>query len=369
MSNLRKLIASRSATNLGSVAEEGTVEGTAPIGEVFQNDESDSDVLQHFNQFKLTVFPVEETYDVNGLQIHTYYRPPATKSGAVIFCHHGAGSSAMTFCHLTHYLMEDHSNKEPSIGVFAYDCRGHGSSSATGNFSIGQLTADCAEVVRIFVEKHGRENSLYLMGHSLGGSVLTNYLTEHPENGYNIKGLVMLDIVEETAISAFSAMPLFIERRPKQFASYADAISWHVQKNKFLYNVASARISIPHLFTKVNGVLRWVTDLAATTDFWSGWFTNLSSNFVECGKPQHVAKLLMLAGHETLDTSLIIGQMQGKYQLIVFNNSERTGHFVQEDIPMQIGISLIDFIRRNDSPSDYMKNELGFVPKWGSYKK
>ena len=36
---------------------------------------------------------------------------------------------------------------------------------------------------------------------------------------------------------------------------------------------------------------------------------------------------------------------------------------------MQVGLSLIDFIRRNDSPSDYMKNELGFVPKWGAFNK
>lgn len=75
--------------------------------------------------------------------------------------------------------------------------------------------------------------------------------------------------------------------------------------------------------------------------------------------------MLILSGHETLDTNLIVGQMQGKYQLVVFNNNPKIGHFLHEDIPSQIAITLMDFVRRNDNPEDYMKNELGFIPKWG----
>lgn len=274
----------------------------------------------------------------------------------------------MTFCQLTRYLLEEKSNQNPSIGLFAYDARGHGKSSATDDFSREQLTRDFGEVLSQFVHKNSFTGSLYLLGHSLGGSVLTHYLNTRDSRTFNIKGLVMLDIVEETANTSLAAMPQFIEKRPPSFDTYAGAINWHLQ-TRLLYNADSAKMSVPDLFHHSGDALQWTTDLRSTVPFWPKWFTDLSASFVECGKAQQVAKLLILAGHETLDTNLIIGQMQGKYQLIVFNNSERTGHFVHEDIPMQVGLSLIDFVRRNDSPGEYMKNELGFEPKWGTFRR
>lgn len=369
MSNLRKLIASRSKHDLQAVSEEGSQELVEETGALSVKDESDDKLMEHFERIKHDTFPVIERYDVDEGTLQTYYRPPAKEPGAILVCHHGAGSSGLTFCQLTRYLMEEKSNQSPSIGVFAYDARGHGDSMASEDFSLEQMTVDFGQVLRQFVEKNNITSTLYLVGHSLGGSVLTNYLQQNPSNPYNIKGLVMLDIVEETANSALSAMPQFIAKRPTEFATYTEAINWHVKTHHLLHNVESAKISVPALLRRSNDKLIWRTDLQLTTPYWARWFTNLSSNFVECGKPQHVAKLLILAGHETLDTNLIIGQMQGKYQLIVFNNNERTGHFVHEDIPMQVGLSVIDFVRRNDSPSDYMKNELGFVPKWGAYNK
>lgn len=187
---------------------------------------------------------------------------------------------------------------------------------------------------------------------------------EYPKDNYNIKGLVMLDIVEETAISSLGAMSSFLERLPPKFISYQQAIDWHIKATSLLKNPESAKLSVPDLFLDNGEYLTWKTDLKETQPFWDTWFKKLSKNFVECGKDKNIAKLLILAGHETLDTSLIIGQMQGKYQLIVFNNP-MTGHFIHEDIPNEVGVSLIDFMKRNDSPEEYMKKELGFTPKWG----
>lgn len=174
----------------------------------------------------------------------------------------------------------------------------------------------------------------------------------------------MLDIVEETAISSLGAMSSFLERLPPKFISYQQAIDWHLKATSLLKNPESAKLSVPDLFLDNGEVLTWKTELKVTQPFWDTWFHQLSKNFVECGKEKNVAKLLILAGHETLDTSLIIGQMQGKYQLIVFNNP-MTGHFVHEDIPNEVCASLLDFMKRNDSPEEYMKKELGFTPKWG----
>lgn len=41
----------------------------------------------------------------------------------------------------------------------------------------------------------------------------------------------------------------------------------------------------------------------------------------------------------------MIGQMQGKYQLVVFPDA---GHFIQEDLPGKTAGVLVDFWRRND---------------------
>ena len=54
-----------------------------------------------------------------------------------------------------------------------------------------------------------------------------------------------------------------------------------------------------------------------------GWFTGLSGKFLSA----RTARLLVLAGAERLDKELMIGQMQGKFQLVVLAN---VGHMVHE---------------------------------------
>lgn len=53
------------------------------------------------------------------------------------------------------------------------------------------------------------------------------------------------------------------------------------------------------------------------------WFTGLSSTFLGV----RTARLLVLAGTERLDRELMIGQMQGKFQLVVVPN---VGHMIHE---------------------------------------
>lgn len=74
---------------------------------------------------------------------------------------------------------------------------------------------------------------------------------------------------------------------------------------------------------------RWKVDLEATEPYWGEWFAGLSAAFLAAP----VAKLLVLAGINTLDTPLVIGQMQGKFQLHVV---EGVGHAVHEDAPDKV---------------------------------
>ena len=54
-----------------------------------------------------------------------------------------------------------------------------------------------------------------------------------------------------------------------------------------------------------------------------GWFKGLSSSFLSV----RAARLLVLAGTDRLDKELMIGQMQGKFQLVVVPD---TGHMIHE---------------------------------------
>lgn len=305
----------------------------------------------------LETFPVQNTYTNGDISLKSYYKPAKSTTAPVFCCHHGAGLSGMTFCRFAQVL----ETCDPDAGVFVMDARGHGLSTNTTppNYELAALVADFAAVLDRFVVDV--PNSLYLVGHSLGGSVLTAYVKKHHQ--HNVRGLVMIDAVEETALKSLEAMPVFIRNRPPRFDSVHRAIDWHTSHIHLLNNLDSARISIPHLLRQTPQGLVWRTELADTQPFWQLWFTGLSEDFILCNPK--VAKLLILSGHETLDTNLIIGQMQGKYQLIVFNNTAETGHFVQEDIPKHLALSLLDFVRRNDKPEEYMKRELGIVPKWG----
>lgn len=76
----------------------------------------------------------------------------------------------------------------------------------------------------------------------------------------------------------------------------------------------------------------------------------MSRNFL-AGK---AAKLLLLAGTDRLDRDLMIGQMQGKFQLQVFPEA---GHFVQEDSPEKTAEAMVEFYKRND------RSALALPPK------
>lgn len=63
-----------------------------------------------------------------------------------------------------------------------------------------------------------------LMGHSMGGAIAV-HATYH---GYvpSVVGLIVIDVVEGTAVDALASMQSFLRSRPSSFKSVKDAISW-----------------------------------------------------------------------------------------------------------------------------------------------
>lgn len=378
--------------------------------------------LKDDNDGESSQLPWSDSFDKNdiycdsdGYCFQTYFKKPKLNSNdenncPVIFIgHHGAGSSGLTFAELSKCIFGKSIEFDyfTNPGFFTFDMRGHGSTNLINrsneklnnlnyNLSINQLEDDFIFIFnhfmkRLFELNDGEFNkcSIFLIGHSLGGSVLTKVLYENftidstspnlkLDNRFSkfIKGLVMVDIVEETAVNALQSMDGYLQSMPKKFKSLNSAISWHLS-NGLVNNRLSCRYSIPSIIMKdSDDSYKFITDLKLTKAFWNSWFSGLSNQFTKI--PNFISKLLVLANNDYLDKDLIIGQMQGKYQLIVFHSNnlnfenimstttmtvnsnsdcKKLGHFIHEDIPNKLAISLLEFVERNDNIS-FHKNIL-----------
>lgn len=214
---------------------------------------------------------------------------------------------------------------------------------------------------------------LLLIGHSLGAALAVHLATSRQ---LPVCGLVMVDLVEGTAVESLVHMRAVVESRPVAFQSPAAAVQWALRCGA-LRNQTSARFSMPdQLVESVTSAAefataepdsgpaddddgaadaaasavasrdapvscyRWRTDLLSSERYWSGWFAGLSDRFLSCSAP----KLLLLASAERLDPTLMVAQMQGKLQVDVLHNC---GHCVQEDQPADTARRILAFALRH----------------------
>ncbi|GAA5902898.1 phosphoprotein phosphatase methylesterase 1 [Sporobolomyces salmoneus] len=307
-----------------------------------------------------------------------YYSPPsisqpededdddeeATSSRGVVFvCVHGAGYSGLSYACTAKELARQSRGK---IGVLAFDARGHGKtvippSEVEGeqtSMELGNMVDDLLQLLKIVFPEREKAPGLVLVGHSMGGAVVAEACNRIQESIADVLGVTVIDVVEGTALEALSSMSTLIASQPKVFDSKEAAIGWHLD-SRTINNVTSARTSVPPLIKPIGRnptggtneevereeegeeKYEWVVDLSKTEPYWRGWFTGLSSKFLNC----KTAKLLILAGTDRLDKELLIGQMQGKYQLEVFPEA---GHCLHEDLPERTAETLLSFWERND---------------------
>ncbi|AET41460.1 phosphoprotein phosphatase methylesterase 1 Ecym_8174 [Eremothecium cymbalariae DBVPG len=295
-------------------------------------------------------------------RFNAYYNLPFDTDNAlsipIFIFHHGAGSSGLTFAPLVKDLTKMLENK---CGTLVFDARGHSftmplsEDSASITFDLDTFTADFKAIIELFYNQKlktlvpKQKISVILLGHSLGGSICTSvYSKLSKEIQSAVIGVAMFDIVEEAATKALHKISQFLATTPTVFSSMSEAIEYHITQGLSSLR-SSAEVTIPPLFKQEkSGKVFRITNLASFQPFWDTWFNGLSSQFVQLP----TSKLLILAGSDNLDRELIIGQMQGKYQLVVFQES---GHFIQEDAPTKTAITLIDFWRRNDNKNVVIK--------------
>ena len=288
---------------------------------------------------------------------------------------HGGGYSGLSWATFVKELRE-----LVFVKVAAIDIRGHGSTKTNNDedLSIETLARDVGLVCQQLITDEGTR--VVLMGHSMGGaiavrsSVLCKELTDY------ISGLVVIDVVEGTALEALQGMQSFLRGRPSEFPSLENAIEWSVRSGQ-TKNLESARISMPSQLTLLQSTsdepdagqsaflqgihsiqedeeeplqpkechsqdqshsdqeqsnksssikYKFKIDLTKTEVYWRGWFEGLSDQFLLSPSP---AKLLLLAGIDRLDRPLTVGQMQGKFQMQVL---PQCGHAVHEDVPDKV---------------------------------
>ena len=140
---------------------------------------------------------------------HAYLSPPQLNEPLFV-THHGAGSSGLSFAVVASEIRK----KLPGAGVLSLDARGHGETvirtiavndatalpsrnSVALDLSLETLSKDFINVLNLTRDKLAwpRIPDLVLVGHSLGGAVIT-HVANSGELGSSICAYAVLDVVE-----------------------------------------------------------------------------------------------------------------------------------------------------------------------------
>jgi pimeloyl-ACP methyl ester carboxylesterase len=284
-------------------------------------------------------------------------------NGPNLFCLHGAGHSALSFCLL--------SELSKNYRIISYDFRGHANNTSEpkDDLSMSTLVSDTEKVLLKINELFPKDN-IIVLGHSLGGAVAVKtcchiFKTKFNEDLYDkIQGVIVVDVIEGSAMESLPFMKGIVEKRQKEFESINEAI--HYMSTSQIKNLESCRVSIPPLLKeskdkKGSKIYTWKTDLLATEKFWTVWYKDLSKEFLSIKTP----KALILTDTNELDTPLTVGHMQGRFKLGVVKG---TGHFIMEDDHASMMKQINSFCQAFSIPRNVDAENKGKMAKYAEFK-
>ncbi|KAL3234079.1 hypothetical protein MRX96_022827 [Rhipicephalus microplus] len=159
--------------------------------------------------------------------------------GPLLLLLHGGGYSGLTWA-----LFANEVCQIVECQVAALDIRGHGETvtSEEMDLSADTLSNDVGNVYNAMYPDESHQPPVVLIGHSMGGAVAVHaaYKGVIP----NLIGLIVIDVVEGTALEALQNMQSFLRGRPSSFKSLEYAIEWCVRSGQ-VRNLESARVSMP----------------------------------------------------------------------------------------------------------------------------
>ncbi|KAH9160979.1 hypothetical protein LEN26_001634 [Aphanomyces euteiches] len=279
-------------------------------------------------------FDRSEDVQVSEDIFRVYY---AGNEGPWVVLLHGGGHTALTWC-LTASILKKHCR----ILAFDFRCHGQSITQDEGDLSEATLVQDTINILQCCLPDEsnpisGAPTPSIIVGHSMGGAIAIRVAARNELK--TLAGIIIIDVVEGTALAALSHMQAVLANRPSHFTSEEEAIQWSLRSGA-VRNAESARVSIPsQIRLDSDGIFAWRTNLFSSAQYWNGWFTGISEMFLNVSIP----KLLLLAGTDRLDTALTRGQMQGKFQLRLMYGS---GHVIQEDCPERTAEALLEFCAR-----------------------
>ncbi len=273
----------------------------------------------------------------------------------VLLLHHGAGYTAQTWLALIAQLKP----VLPNVCFVAWDMRGHGASAEQNSktcveMNLNALVDDVEQVIRAVLAETSKPLEFFLCGHSLGAAVLSAFAVKGAGR-FRMHGLVMIDIIEDTALSALERMPAILCDIPRNFASFEEALKWTLQgahSHHFPGSRANAFIkaSLESQLIEHRGQWTWIADLSAMQPYWNDWFGGLTDNFLSFPG----SRMLVLAGTDYMDRKMTVAQMQGKFQLILVRES---GHAIQEDQPGDLSRPLASMIEKHLKLLEILRNK------------
>ncbi|VDN98421.1 unnamed protein product [Rodentolepis nana] len=150
--------------------------------------------------------------------------------GPLLFFIHGGGFSALSWSLLSKAITED-----VRCQCLAVDMRGHGDTNCNdaSDFSIDTLANDIVQIIFAI----------------MGGAVAVHVAQKRAIPSF--AGLVVIDVVEGTAIESLHSMTSFLSNRPQSFRSLTDAIAWSV-KSGTIRNSESACVSFPGQLKRIS---------------------------------------------------------------------------------------------------------------------
>ncbi|XP_022086820.1 protein phosphatase methylesterase 1-like isoform X1 [Acanthaster planci] len=316
--------------------------------------------------------------EVDKDNIFRVYRRGA--EGPVVLFLHGGGLSSLSWAVLASLV-----TKSVRCQCLAMDFRGHGNTVTPNEHDLSASTL-ARDVGNVITALYGDENvpPIIMVGHSMGGAIAIHAAVQFLVP--SLAGLIVIDVVEGTAMEALQGMQSFLRGRPKQFRSLEYAIEWAVKSGQ-IRNLESARVSMvgqlkrcsqecqtvsdqvpscsaseaiaeedeelenpkdassptqqqEEVSASTSVPYTWRVDLSKSETYWKGWFEGMSNLFLSCAVP----KMLLIAGVDRLDKDLIVGQMQGKFWMQVL---PQCGHCVHEDQPQKVADILASFLVRN----------------------
>ena len=85
----------------------------------------------------------------------------------------------------------------------------------------------CSDILEVIRELKLENNPLVLVGHSLGGALAVHTAEKiFAGQEFHVTALIVIDVVEGSAMESLSTMHAVLKQRPKSFPTLTRAIEW-----------------------------------------------------------------------------------------------------------------------------------------------